>query len=453
MFRADSAARSPVWGVTSALGEPVSSIRAALPSTPMDNAGAALVSWAESGAMALTGPAHGAPSAAPAAVATAAAVAADALRLESARWGRAVAVDGPGLLGERAAIGGLTRGGSTSVGGAARFFAASDGWVVLNLPRPEDAAALPALVSADVAADDWPSIERGLRSLTCEELVDQATLLGLAVAAAHPGTTSRSHSRKLASGGPRIITSTPLVVDLSSLWAGPLAAQLIGAAGARVIKVEGRDRPDGARRGSSAFFDLLNHEKECLQVDFRNRDEIALLQRLIGAADLVIEGSRPRVMDALGIDPAAVAAAGTNWLSITAHGRTGDAAQRVGFGDDAAVAGGLFVPGAPPMFVADAVADPLTGLVAAGRGAALLGQDRAAVIEVALARVSSWASGPSDSTAAASDIDGWYVEVDGERLPVAAPHHRPVPAAAPAPGAQTASIVAEFVDETSRSPG
>jgi hypothetical protein len=54
------------------------------------------------------------------------------------------------------------------------------------------------------------------------------------------------------------------------------------------------------------------------------------------------------------------------WLSITGYGRTGDAAQRVAFGDDGAVAGGLVVwDDDGPCFCADAVADPLTGLVAA----------------------------------------------------------------------------------------
>ena len=57
-----------------------------------------------------------------------------------------------------------------------------------------------------------------------------------------------------------------------------------------------------------------------------------------------------------------------------AYGRTGDAALRVGFGDDTAVAGGLWLGGDPPNFVADAVADPITGLTAAALGARLVGR-------------------------------------------------------------------------------
>ena len=43
---------------------------------------------------------------------------------------------------------------------------------------------------------------------------------------------------------------------------------LLAELGARVIKVESVDRPDGARRGPAAFFDLLNAEKESLALDF-----------------------------------------------------------------------------------------------------------------------------------------------------------------------------------------
>lgn len=249
-----------------------------------------------------------------------------------------------------------------------------------------------------------------------------------------------------------MVTAAPLVVDLTSLWAGPLAAGLLGAAGARVVKVEGHGRPDGARRGAPAFFDLLNQGKECLEIDFDDTADVALLRRLIAAADLVIEGSRPRVMDALGVDPRAVAAAGTSWLSITAHGRTGGAALRIGFGDDTAVTGGLVVPARSPMFVADAVADPLTGLVAGGLGADLLGRSDAAFVGVSLARVSAWAAGQPNMSPVLAETGGWCVEIENERVPVASPHHRPIPASAVSAGAHSELIRAEFEADSTDSP-
>ncbi len=407
-----------------------------------------ILSWATCGAMALTGPADGPPSAAPASVASSASAAASDLATMTARWGRRVVVDGPALLGERAALSGMTRQGSTSVGGACRFVRTADGFIALNLPRPDDVASLPALVGTHVDPDDWAAVAAHLARLGSAEVEDRAALLGVAAARAVPtagGGRPVSPARELARGIPRRVRPHPLVIDLSSLWAGPLAGSLLAMAGARVIKVEGKGRPDGARLGPAAFFDLLNHGKEMVEIDFNTVEGRDLLVALMVNADLVIEGSRPRVMDRLGIDPVDLANGGSSWLSITAHGRHGDAANRVGFGDDAAVAGGLFVAGDPPMFVADAVADPLTGLAAAAIGAEMLGADRASVVETPLARAAAWAGG-SPSTVEVRDVGSgrWAVGVGDDEVVVAPPRSRPVPGRAAPTDHDGASIRAEF---------
>jgi hypothetical protein len=94
---------------------------------------------------------------------------------------------------------------------------------------------------------------------------------------------------------------------------------------------------------------------------------------LLAVADVVIEASRPRALAQLGLAPEMIPHRdGQVWLSITGYGR-GDAAaaELVAFGDDAAVAGGLVGwtgdgPGdGDPVFCADAIADPLTGLCGA----------------------------------------------------------------------------------------
>jgi crotonobetainyl-CoA:carnitine CoA-transferase CaiB-like acyl-CoA transferase len=163
----------------------------------------------------------------------------------------------------------------------------------------------------------------------------------------------------------------PLVVDLSSLWAGPLCSRLLQRCGARVIKVESRQRPDGARRGPPQFFTSMNAGKESLTLDFAKRDDIGRLRDLIAAADIVVEGSRPRALRQLGIDADAMLARNPRltWISITGYGRADPQGQWIAYGDDAGVAAGLSYlmhqASGHKVIVGDAIADPLTGIHAA----------------------------------------------------------------------------------------
>ncbi|WP_433761301.1 CoA transferase [Nocardia sp. CA-135398] len=156
-----------------------------------------------------------------------------------------------------------------------------------------------------------------------------------------------------------------VVVDLSSMWAGPLCAHLLGRAGARVVKVESTRRPDGARRGDPRFFDWLHAGHEQISVDFHTPEGQARLRELLSTADVVIEASRPRALAQLGLAPGErVHRDGQVWLSLTGYGRAEP--MRVAFGDDAAVAGGLVGwEAGEPVFCGDAIADPLTGICAA----------------------------------------------------------------------------------------
>jgi crotonobetainyl-CoA:carnitine CoA-transferase CaiB-like acyl-CoA transferase len=144
---------------------------------------------------------------------------------------------------------------------------------------------------------------------------------------------------------------------------------LLGLAGAQVIKVESPARPDGARSGNREFFDWLHAGHRSLSVDFSTRAGRAVLASLLEVADVVIESSRPRALAALGVAPGMIRhPPGQVWLSITGYGRS--MPERVAFGDDAAVAGGLVGwtgseragdEPAGPVFCADAIADPLAG--------------------------------------------------------------------------------------------
>ncbi|MEU1568185.1 CoA transferase, partial [Streptomyces mirabilis] len=170
--------------------------------------------------------------------------------------------------------------------------------------------------------------------------------------------------------------------DFSALWAGPLCARLLGAAGARVVKVESTTRPDGARRGSPAFYRWLHDGHESLVLDFAS----GAPAEVVAEADIVIEASRPRALRRLGIHAEEFLAArpGRVWLSITGYGRDED---RIAFGDDAAVAGGLtgLDRAGDPVFLGDALADPVTGVFAAHAVARSLADGGGELLSLSLA--------------------------------------------------------------------
>jgi hypothetical protein len=188
------------------------------------------------------------------------------------------------------------------------------------------------------------------------EIVDGGGPGGLSPVPPRSGSGSwTSGNRPLTSG------NRPLVVDLTALWAGPLATSFLVAAGCRVVKVEDPGRPDTTRTGPHEFFDLLNGGKQSVSVPFVRGGALA---ELIARADVVVESSRPRALEQLGIGPTPRQL----WVSITGYGRSGPWRQWSALGDDAAAAGGLVVrrhPDGPPMFCGDAAADPVTGLHAA----------------------------------------------------------------------------------------
>ena len=177
----------------------------------------------------------------------------------------------------------------------------------------------------------------------------------------------------------------------------------------------------------------MNGRKRSVALDLRSTEGIRALHGLVGRADVVIEASRPRALRQLGIDgPAIVQDGGPRvWVSITGHGRAGDSADRVAFGDDAAAAGGLVVwRGEDPLFCGDAIADPLTGLAAADACLQSLQAGGRWLLDVSMSDVSAELAGPTLPVAGA--------------VAVSPPRARLVAARAPALGADTARVLAEL---------
>lgn len=277
------------------------------------------------------------------------------------------------LMGERSALLKLPRPlGGKSCSNASRLLSCNDGCMAVSLPRGSDWELLPAWLEADQVGC-WLEIQECLQNQPLEPMLDRGRLLGLAVAeaSAAPSTVSLEPPNDVARAQAR--RHRPLVVDLSALWAGPLCAQLLKIAGAEVIKVESTTRPDGARHGHQGFYGVLNQGKRCVALNFDDAEGRRILHRLLEKADIVIESSRPRALNQLGVYPRELVErrAGLIWVSITGYGREEPEANWIAFGDDAGAAAGLSYLMREATghyeFAGDAIADPVTGIEAAWR--------------------------------------------------------------------------------------
>ncbi len=364
---------------------------------------------------------------------------------------------GSQLLTERAALMGLARNGRIAPGGSCRLLDTLVGRIAINLAREEDWRMLPAWLQTDALsglADDWQALEQVLSKRPSADLLERGRLMGLAVAA-ECLPSAADHWFQVIARGPGSIrttkTSVPLVLDLSSLWAGPLCGHLLQKLGARVIKVESSSRPDGARGGNADFYALLNEGKQSLALDLKSLAGRAQLKRLITQADIVIESARPRGLRQMGIVAEELVARqpGLTWVSITGYGRAGEQADWVGFGDDAGVAAGLSglmhaVTG-ESLFVGDAIADPLTGMHAAVAAWHSHINGGGALLSLALRDVTAHCAAfdlPGSEAALRERHEAWSNMVNPDD--VQAPRPRYAAGTARQMGADNAALFAEF---------
>lgn len=343
--------------------------------------------WAESGAMELTGRADGPALPCVGAPATAVQDALDAL----AALGVAELPD-IRLLSDRARSAGFRRSAPFSAGGSFQILPTADGWFGVTLARPTDFDLVPALIESDDVVDPWGAMSEWLAGVSSSVAVERTALLGLPAAPVPRNLPPpRRPSVRTIDGGERTRADAALVVDLTSLWAGPLCAHLLGLAGSRVIKVESSTRPDASRIGTPDFFELLHRRHESVVLDFAAARR--QLQALIREADVILEASRPRALEQIGIVAADEVARGAIWVSITAYGRSGSDHMRVGFGDDVAAGAGLVAwEGDVPYPAGDALADPLTGVSAAVAAVAALERSHGVLLDVSMHDVSAAAA-------------------------------------------------------------
>ena len=163
------------------------------------------------------------------------------------------------------------------------------------------------------------------------------------------------------------------IVEFAGVGPGPFCGMMLADQGAQVIRLE---RPE-ARFDQ---FDILARSRECLTVDVKNLDGLALARELCRGADGLIEGYRPGVMERLGLGPDLLLADNPRLVygRITGWGQTGPLAGAAGHDINYIGLTGVLhtvgVPGEKPVVPVNYVGDFGGGgmLLAFGMAAALL---------------------------------------------------------------------------------
>jgi crotonobetainyl-CoA:carnitine CoA-transferase CaiB-like acyl-CoA transferase len=180
------------------------------------------------------------------------------------------------------------------------------------------------------------------------------------------------------------------VLDLTTVLVGPYCTQVLAEMGAEVTKVEAPEgdvvRLIGPSRspGMGCMFLTINRGKRSIALDLKKPEAQAVLLRLAQSADVLVTNIRPAAMARLGLDYEAVRAANPRivYASVLGYGQDGPYGPRPAYDDlmqGAALIAGLNakVNGGEPRYVPLAMADRITGLMAASAvNAALVHQAR-----------------------------------------------------------------------------
>jgi CoA:oxalate CoA-transferase len=163
------------------------------------------------------------------------------------------------------------------------------------------------------------------------------------------------------------------VIDLGQIYQGPYATLLMAKAGARIIKVEppkGEPARLRAAVGMSATFPfaMLNSNKQGVSLNLKHPKGKALLKRMVGEADVLLENFAPGVMDKLGvgwsvlreINPRLVYASGTG------YGLDGPDRDNLAMDLTVQAASGIMsitgFPDGPPVKAGPAIVDFMSGI-------------------------------------------------------------------------------------------
>ncbi|MFK8024373.1 MAG: CaiB/BaiF CoA transferase family protein [Ilumatobacter sp.] len=162
------------------------------------------------------------------------------------------------------------------------------------------------------------------------------------------------------------------VLDLTRVFAGPIAGRTLSDLGADVVKVE---PPDGdvtrlwgrKTAGLSTYFTQQNCGKRNVCIDLHSSDGPELVARLAEQADVVIENFRPGVLTRFGIDWDALSVRKPSliMLSISGFGQDGPESQRAAYASIIHAESGILPPAVGdemPLDLDLSAADVLSGM-------------------------------------------------------------------------------------------
>ena len=167
------------------------------------------------------------------------------------------------------------------------------------------------------------------------------------------------------------------VLDLATLFAGPMAAMFLGDFGAEVIKVEHPRRPDpsrghgAAKDGVGLWWKMLARNKQTITLDLSVPEGQELLLGLARDADVIIENFRPGTLERwnLSYERLREANPGLVLTRVTGFGQFGPYARRPGFGTLAEAMSGFAAmtgePDGPPTLPPFGLADGIAALATA----------------------------------------------------------------------------------------
>ena len=141
------------------------------------------------------------------------------------------------------------------------------------------------------------------------------------------------------------------VIDFSHFIAGPFATMILADMGAEVIKIEVPGRGDDLRRyppvdkelGLGAPFLWTNRNKRSVALDLKSESAVGIVRELIATADVIVENFSTGVMERFGLDYQSCRKIRPQliYCSVSAYGRDGPYADRLGFDPIAQVESGF----------------------------------------------------------------------------------------------------------------